>query len=543
MNRFFQIRTMIALVAFGSFSASAQQTTPPSFKVGDLSDQFSSVRGVARYAAETSPIVAPPAGKATNYTREAFTYIVMGGMAFANPDTDGACTVIDGDDGFVYIGHPYASLVTNTWLKGERKGDRIIVSLPQLIYQVEYDDEIHNYYAYRMELLPSENENESWYYPTDSQELVYYVDSDSFYMEDNDDNTLLLGLCDIDGGWTGHGDMSQRYEPFTVEGVSIPADVTEQDWQLRSGAAGYFITYAENNNDVYIKGVVKEFPDKWVKGEIRENEVYFPSGQYLGVDEATQHYNFLSGATKEYYWNEEYEMELYHNVLADNMIFHKEDTRLWIDTTILVNKGMAAYNPLVTYTDMEMRPNPEEVVPYPANPQLTSFIEYNDMWGYGAIVFNLPALNMDGYILPVDNMYYMIYVNGEAWALYSDEYPGIEDETYLIPYNYDDGSFIRNYGVSHTFYYFLQDFDTIGVQSIYEKDGEFFGSQLVYYEIVSSGITKDTEDQKEEVAVEWYDLSGRKLSAPADGICLKLVRYSDGSTKTEKIAGRYKYIN
>ena len=265
--------------------------------------------------------------------------------------------------------------------------------------------------------------------------------------------------------------------------------------------------------------------------------MHFPTGQYLGVDGGTQHYTFLTGTTKEYYWNEEYDMEMYRNVLADNMNFHREENKLWIDTSILVNKGNSAYNPLVTYTDMEMKPTPEEVAPYPMNPTLTSLIEYNENWGYGAIIFQLPALNMDGYILPVENMSYMMYVNGEPWPLYSDEYPGMADETYLIPYNYDDGNLIRNFGISHTFYYFVTDFDTIGVQSVYEKDGEFFGSQLVYYEL-TSGTTRLGEEQKETLTIEWYDLSGRKLAGPTEGICLKLTRYADGSLKTEKVMTR-----
>lgn len=539
MNRFLHHCTTIALTLLGGLSATAQSGMQPSFTVSGVSEQTDIMRRATRAGGESvSPIMTQPAGEATMYSRESLTYIVMAGLAIANPDSYGACTVVDGDDGYVYISHPYASIVTHSWLKGEKEGDKIVVKLPQLIYQVETDGETYDYYAYRMELITSgEEDDNGWYYPTESQELIYHIDEDGFYMEGPGDNTFLLGLCDIDGGWTGHGDMSQRYELFTPEEVSVPTDTTEQDWQISSSGTGYFIPYAENDKDIYVKGIVKEFPDVWVKGEIRDNEVHFPTGQYLGVDGGTQHYTFLTGTTKEYYWNEEYDMEMYRNVLADNMNFHREENKLWIDTSILVNKGNSAYNPLVTYTDMEMKPTPEEVAPYPMNPTLTSLIEYNENWGYGAIIFQLPALNMDGYILPVENMSYMMYVNGEPWPLYSDEYPGMADETYLIPYNYDDGNLIRNFGISHTFYYFVTDFDTIGVQSVYEKDGEFFGSQLVYYEL-TSGTTRLGEEQKETLAIEWYDLSGRKLAGPTEGICLKLTRYADGSLKTEKVMTR-----
>ncbi len=281
-------------------------------------------------------------------------------------------------------------LVTNSWLKGERTDDRIVVHLPQLIYQVDYEGEIYDYYAYRMELLGAEDENPGWYYPTESQELVYYMDGESFYMENNDDSTLLLGLCDNQGSWTGHGDITQRCEPFRAETIALPDGLKEEDWQFVSGGTGHFIKYAANEKNVYVKGMVNEFPDCWVIGEKTGEGIYFPAGQYLGVDTASQHYNYLSGAAKETYWNEDYQMELSRNVLADNIAFQLQEGKWKHEGTILVNKGMQSYLPLATYSNVEMCLPPQQLSPYPANPELTYLIEYDESWGYGVLGFNLP---------------------------------------------------------------------------------------------------------------------------------------------------------
>jgi hypothetical protein len=37
------------------------------------------------------------------------------------------------------------------------------------------------------------------------------------------------------------------------------------------------------------------------------------------------------------------------------------------------------------------------------------------------------------------------------------------------------------------------------------------------------------------VRQEWYDLSGRRIARPSQGLYLKVSRYADGSVKTEKV--------
>lgn len=51
-----------------------------------------------------------------------------------------------------------------------------------------------------------------------------------------------------------------------------------------------------------------------------------------------------------------------------------------------------------------------------------------------------------------------------------------------------------------------------------------------------SGINTPTAAvESEEMAVEWYDISGRRVVNPSKGIYIRLSRYSDGMTRTSKV--------
>lgn len=51
-----------------------------------------------------------------------------------------------------------------------------------------------------------------------------------------------------------------------------------------------------------------------------------------------------------------------------------------------------------------------------------------------------------------------------------------------------------------------------------------------------SGIdSPEAAVESEEVTVEWYDISGRRVVNPSKGIYFRLSRYSDGMTRTSKV--------
>lgn len=162
----------------------------------------------------------------------------------------------------------------------------------------------------------------------------------------------------------------------------------------------------------------------------------------------------------------------------------------------------------------------------------------------------LPLVDTDGKLLDAGSYVYNIYVDNELFTLYPDEYTGIADtydELTNIPYNYTDSWDIEVDGSNHGLYYYMEGFETLGVQAIYTVDGITNKSALVNYnietgetnEIDPAGISAITAS-KEVTGVEYYDLTGRKLDNPTTGLVIKRTTYSDGSVKSIKRVIRQK---
>lgn len=52
----------------------------------------------------------------------------------------------------------------------------------------------------------------------------------------------------------------------------------------------------------------------------------------------------------------------------------------------------------------------------------------------------------------------------------------------------------------------------------------------------TTGINKVEDSDADVVSTEYYDLSGRSLNNAQKGINIKVMKYSDGTTKTVKVA-------
>ena len=81
---------------------------------------------------------------------------------------------------------------------------------------------------------------------------------------------------------------------------------------------------------------------------------------------------------------------------------------------------------------------------------------------------------------------------------------------------------------------------TIGVEVVYIVDGEEFVSDRLVYDIatgkdtVVTGISA-TKGNLQVKAIEYYDLSGRRMPNAEKGVSIKLTRYADGSVKAMKM--------
>lgn len=89
----------------------------------------------------------------------------------------------------------------------------------------------------------------------------------------------------------------------------------------------------------------------------------------------------------------------------------------------------------------------------------------------------------------------------------------------------------------------VQDLNQLSVVAmlIDTSDGHIANAAKTH--VTSPGAVDTVGDDTSAVAVEWYSVDGRRLSAPCGGICLKVTRYADGSIKSERLRVKSETLN
>ena len=164
----------------------------------------------------------------------------------------------------------------------------------------------------------------------------------------------------------------------------------------------------------------------------------------------------------------------------------------------------------------------------------------------GTFDFNLPLVNAEGILLDRDNMYYNIYLDGELWPLTPEDF-NISETLEDVPYLYKSNQIVSSkLNIFHELGFHVQGFDTLGVQCFNVFDGATYAGRLATLDVATGEVTYSGGETAvygiptdiDAVTTEYFDLSGRRISAPADGICVKRTVYKDGTVSVAKEIAR-----
>jgi hypothetical protein len=107
------------------------------------------------------------------------------------------------------------------------------------------------------------------------------------------------------------------------------------------------------------------------------------------------------------------------------------------------------------------------------------------------------------------------------------------------------GSSIIPFGVERVIAIFSDGFESVGVQILYRpEEGKEFRSDILYYDLATkeatvmpvndnSGVSSLSADRQVK-NVTYYDLTGRRVTNPSNGIYVKRTAFNDGSVTTAK---------
>lgn len=478
------------------------------------------------------PITEAPEGANVLYYVTGSTYNLNDNWEFEHrPEAGKVGRVVWGNDGFAYIKNPLMNATYDTYIKGEFEGNDVVFKLPQTLSVEEYNG---NYFYNFVQMMTYEGEDD-YGYPVfapveEGNEWRLKIAGNYMEMTAPSDGTVIIGVTDEYGDWGWSGDYGVKYTAFSSKAVAAPEGLETKTLNLTYGLDGSKVEIGFDGNDVYMKGFSKNFPEAWIKGELSDGKITFPTSQYLGISEEYNYFCYFVAAKTEYVAEEDY----YTLVPTESLTFDYDETTstMTSDGVMTVNTNMGEYIwYLEAMQEPKVAPANENVCYIPANPQIISFTPFDAWFGAGNVAFDIPCLSINDDLLDTDNLYYRLFVEGELFTFYPDEYYYLQEETEDVPYAYADNYDFFADGSFHRVYFYFVDADEVAVQSVYKDGDEEYTSDLVYAlggEVKVAGLV-------EAVSETWTDLSGRTVQNPGKGLYIKTLKAADGSVKSVKV--------
>ncbi len=453
------------------------------------------------------------------------------------------------DGSKIYFDNMFVYVFNNgeAWVQGNISTDGTSVTFPGDIAIAELEAEDGFHAVYPLELIVDENDN-----ITGVKEIVFKKDGEKIYVEDDAEApTRILALCALneDGSFLGYFDYTyvMAYEPYTgrTDLVELPEGAQPEDYIYQSYVAGLFgaslvieqgLVYI-NGSDVYMNLLTSGYGEAWVKGTIDGNKATFPGDQYVDCGNFLVFQPFYTdGTTDEEDYLYTYPCDLVLNYDAEKNVF-----------TMAEEEGKDLYNGLFTqdgglytYSFDLLIGKPTEAAATPSDPYNLE-MEWDEDYGQYVLFYNLDPISTEGDFLNLNNLAYYIYLDGEQYTLTPDVFSRLTEEMDLIPFTFTDG-----WDISNGYFYVAEPLATsLGIQAVYTVGEVVNYSNVVSVDlegnvttepapqVVPDGISNVTA--KHVTGVEIYDVQGRKLSAPQQGVNIVKLVAADGSSKAVKM--------
>lgn len=482
---------------------------------------------------DNNVIYEAPEGRVEHYSTSGTAYMAIMGMVGSIPVENFDTEMVFCDNGEVYWKNSITQLVPNSYLKGTDLGDRIEFTLPQCA--MSYPDEtghIIDIYVQRMAYtIIDDATGEGWFFPDKQNNTVtLFKDEDGSLRGDVYNGEAILGMTTPEGEWYGYGNYDIVMTPGLETPIEIPDNLVTEEWQIICEGVGKPISVAFDGDNIYLTDLFEYMPDTWVVGHIDGNTITFPGHQYFGTLDIMMCSAYFEAISIEY--NEEYDD--YMPVKAEQALctYDAEKREIKADKCFALMGGPGYL--FEYYVNPEIRWQPAEFEINLPNPRIIDSFNYDDHINYGVVAFNLPALTKEGYVIDPEYISYRMFVDGEEFIFQPDEYQDLTEEMTWLPYlmnNYD----IHCEGEYHQIDHYLFDVETFGIQAKYDDGTTVYMTDIVT--VTTTGACTIAADMQ-PTSTEYHDLSGRRVTNPANGFFIRTSTYPDGSIRTSKVLVR-----
>lgn len=433
--------------------------------------------------------------------------------------------VVLSDDGkYLYIKNPFISNAIGFWIKGEIDDD--LVTFPPQVVQT-YN--ASRFYAVRIK------EDSRYGYVPDYDNLSFTFTYKDGVLRQTPGQAY--GFVDERGDWAVFGWGEKDYIYIAEDTVTmLPTGVSPQEWSIQTEEGSMKVDMAFVGKDVYLGGLYDYLPGTYAKGVIDGDKVIFTGAQYLGADKTSSRmYDFAIYFRPCRLVND---MGFEEFKPAEKLVFDYDSKlrTLKTDSVIVVGIGKNRVRAKKYWEAPFLAYYGEEFPAVPANPVPVSHREYDPATGIAGYAFTLVNQDVDGNYINADNLYYNIWLDDQLYTFTPDLYVRLTEPMTDVPYAYSDGYDFEHIPAYNQVYVYVTGFDRMGVQSVYKVDGVVNKSDIVYWDgSVVSGIETAVKGYAGVVCTEYYDMSGRRVSAPSKGVYVKVTRLADGSTESGKL--------
>ena len=475
-------------------------------------------------------------------------YMVFWGSLYYYENESVASHVVYGDNNEVYIYNILPNGLTNSYVKGVKDGDKVVVDLPQTLVWSDEAEDGFNLALYDYVEYEENGELTAWYFISDESSMTFSVAEDGTLTADgvSEGKILALGNCS-DADWAGYGVWDLAITPFNDKVVEVPADieVSENFWVIRQDGYGQFVNFAQGGEEMYLQGLFTASPEAWVKASVEYEDytatVSIAQDQYLGLGyDSYFMYTKCAKLVEDKDGNFEYEF------MPDGYCYEltwdfEEETMVAKDpeVVLLFNVGKDRPDALGEVYDLKL----EHQDSFEGTPLDPYGLSYDDSkmvdYDYAAFKFYVPAVSTEGDCLLPGDLSYVVFVDGEEWTFDADEYD-IAEDLEEIPWTFNDYWICYGFDaeIEREVDFFVEGITTLGVQSIYRYNGEETRSEIVTIDLDDPTAVTAVGAGKKVADVKYYGIDGREVANPAAGIFIKRVTFEDGSVATFKKAVR-----
>lgn len=486
-------------------------------------------------AGEFTPVITDPEGREQECTTTGDGFYMFMDHQFSYYGDTVATKLVYGDDGIVYFYNilPYGA--TNTYVKGEVIDDKVVISLPQTVSWSEKDQ-----YGINLDILEYYEEGNKWSYrPAENRNSVtFYIGEDSsLTLEDLGDGFQLGYVYSDDDTYLGYGATSLYIQHFNDKLVEVPENIKIQEWCIIDNDWGTVVKIAFDGDEVYIGGLLYTYyPDVWIKGYVvkdgDETTIRVPGYQYMGMDSnvftylafATEGETDESGYTEMVLLDPEYEYVFNYDPEARIISGNHPDIE------IVATGDKEYYYPMDSVRDPIIKYQ-DSYAGTPADPYDLTYLPTD--FHQNGFIFYIPSVSTENTALDSRYLSYVMYVDGEEFEFDSDEYD-LDADMIEVPYNFDNES-IQNYGgTCRWIWIYIEDVSQLGVQTIYRYNGVETRSNIVSIPVGTDSV--ESIEESDIISETYFDMAGRKVNSPNSGIYIRKRTFTDGSTRTSKVA-------